>query len=284
MTLGKGFLLTRQRHMPARIAAPRRPSPRRGKRTLPALKGVFAAVVCFGMTGVAAAQEPAVTPGVVPPVDLYSSVAYVGIDSRDRSFYGYGGLIHALNGNINSSGALLRGTIVYGEYDYTLPIPGGPDIDGEAISFDALAGYQHFFPILVARVYGGVEYEKHTLTPDVQLDPNRGGEFGIKLRAELETHYTSPFHGSLLGSYGSAKEWYWVRGRVGYNLGGIILGPEAVFNRNPVTEDRRFGAYAILRNPTLVPFEISFSVGHSSTESIRGGSSIYGGMEVAFAF
>lgn len=251
---------------------------------LPALKTAFATVVCFAMAGAAAAQEAPVTPAV-PPVTTFSSVAYAGVDIRERSYYGYAGLIRALNGNIATNGFLVRGSVLYGEYDYTLPVVGGV-IDGDVTAFSALVGYQHFFQGLVGRVYAGVDYEDHDLTPDNPFDPNRGSDFGVMVRGELETQYSfnALFYGSLVGIYGSAKERHWVRGRAGYNFGGIILGPEAIFTGNPVSDDTRFGAFAILRNPNLAPAEVSFYAGHSHTESIRGGSSMYGGVELSLAF
>jgi hypothetical protein len=139
---------------------------------------------------------------------------------------------------------------------------------------------------VTARAYVGLDFEGHNLTPDNPFDSNRGDAFGVHVRAELETAYASlsPFYGSLLASYGSAKERYWVRGRVGYNFQGFIVGPEGIVTGNPETHDDRVGAFLTIRNPNLTPLEISVSGGYSNTNLNRGGAGGYGALELSLAF
>lgn len=223
-------------------------------------------------------------PVVVEPVRTYSTILFTGIDTREQSAYGYVGAIHALNRNLALNGFMLRTLAYYNEYDYSSTAVTGGRVDGDLTAFDFVVGYQEYFDRFVGRAYVGVDYEDHDLSPDNLLDSNRGSEFGVKLRAEAETFYASPFHASLLSSYGTAKERYWVRGRAGYNFDGIILGPEAVATGNPETDERRLGAFATVRHPSLAPVEVSISGGYSDTDNNRGGSSAYGTFEISVAF
>jgi hypothetical protein len=223
-------------------------------------------------------------PAAVQPVKIYSTIVFTGIDAREQSYYGYVGAIHAFNGNLGYNGFMLKTLGYYGEYDYTTAAVAGGRVDAEFRAFDAALGYQRYFDGFVGRAYVGVDYENHDLSPNNPFDSNQGGDFGIKLRGELETFYNSPFYASLLTSYGSAKDRYWARGRVGYNFDGIILGPEGVLTGNPETDEQRIGVFATLRHPDLVPVEVSASGGYSDTDDNRGGESIYGTLEISLAF
>jgi len=221
-----------------------------------------------------------------PPLKTYSTVVFGGMDARPQSIYGYGGVVYALNGNLATDGFLLRAMYLYNPYNYSSPAVVGGNVDGVMNAFDVLVGYQKTFMNVTARAYVGLDFEGHNLTPDNPFDSNRGDAFGVHVRAELETAYASlsPFYGSVLASYGSAKERYWVRGRVGYNFQGFIVGPEGIVTGNPETRDDRVGAFLTIRNPNLTPVEISVAGGYSNTNVNRGGAGGYGTLELSLAF
>jgi hypothetical protein len=241
--------------------------------------------LCFWFPGAAHAADVAL-PAVqqVPPIKTYSAVVFGGVDDRTQSIYGYAGAMVALNGNVATDGFLFRAMGLYNPYNYSTPAVVGGNVDGRMTAFDVLFGYQKYLEGLTARLYAGLDYEGHNLTPDNPFDTNRGDAFGVHVRAELETTYgsSSPFYGSLLASYGSAKERYWARGRVGYNSQGIILGPEVIATGNPQTYDNRVGAFITFRN--VAPIELSISGGYSRTNPSRGGGSAYGALELSAAF
>jgi hypothetical protein len=255
------------------------------KPDMPSVKGAGCAVVFYlGTTCVSFAADAAPPLGpAAPPLTTYSTVTFAGIDARDRSYYGYAGLIHALNGNLGTDGFLFRTMGLYNRYDYSSSAVVGGNVDGRMSAFDVLFGYQKYYEGFVGRAYIGLDYERHRLSPDNPFDSNRGSAFGVKVRGEVETLYNSPFYGSLLASYGSARERYWVRGRVGHNFQGVIFGPEGVATGNPETDEQRIGAFVIFRNP-LTPVELSASAGYSNTDGNRGGSSAYGTLEISVAF
>jgi hypothetical protein len=246
---------------------------------------VCSLVFCLGAAGVSDAADAPLPAGPgAPSVRTYSTVTFAGIDARDQSYYGYAGIIHALNRNLATDGFLFRAMGLYNRYDYSSTAVAGGSVDGRMTAFDVLFGYQKFYEGFVGRAYIGLDYERHRLSPDNQLDSNRGSDYGIKVRGELETFYDSPFYGSLLASYGSARERYWVRGRVGQNFQGVIFGPEGVATGNPETDEQRVGIFATFRNPGLTPIELSVSGGYSNTNGNRGGGSAYGTLEISAAF
>lgn len=229
----------------------------------------------------AADLPPAPRPPLVP-VKIYSTALFAGFDDRERSYYGYAGIVHALNGNLATDGFLVRAMGLYNPYSYRSAAVIGGEVDGKMTAFDVLIGYQKYFPALTARLFAGLDYEGHSLSPDNPLDSNDGHAYGVHVRGELETPYFSQYYGNVLASYGSAKRRYWVRGRAGYNFNGIIVGPEGIGTGNRETEEGRVGAFVTIR--TLAPFELSVSGGYSNTRTNRGGASGYGAIELSVVF
>jgi hypothetical protein len=240
--------------------------------------------LCFWAPSAANAADIALPTLQAPPIKTYSTVLFGGVDDRTQSLYGYVGAVYALNGNIATDGFLFRTMGLYNPYNYSSAAVVGGNVDGRMTAFDVLIGYQKTFQDVTARLYTGLDFEGHRLSPDNPFDTNRGDAYGVHVRAELETAYasSSPFYESLLASYGSAKDRYWARGRVGYNFQGIIVGPEGVLTGNPQTRDDRVGAFVTFRN--LAPVELSISAGFSQTNTNRGGGSAYGTLEVSAAF
>lgn len=235
------------------------------------------------LTDVAKAADVVPPPARVTPIKTYSTVLFGGFDVRSHSYYGYAGAIHALNRNLALDGFLLRAMVLYNPYDYSSTAVTGGVVDGEMTAANVLIGYQKYFQNIVGRFYAGFDYEGHQLSPSNPFDSNEGDHYGVHLRGELETAHlsSSPFYGSLLASYGSSTQRWWVRGRGGYNFKGIIVGPEGVLTGNRVTNEQRVGAFVTLRN--LAPFELSISGGYSHTDDNRGGGSGYGTLELSLA-
>lgn len=211
-----------------------------------------------------------------------STIAFAGADVREDSYYGYIGLRHHLSGDILSDGVLLRGFGLYGEYEYDSPAVAGGEVDADVVAFDAMVGYQKALENIFLRGYVGLEFEDHDLSPNNTFDSNRGSDFGAKVLGEIETDYVSPFYGSLIGSYGTAKERYWARLRGGYNWNGFIFGPEGLLTGNEESDEQRIGAFVTLFG--FAPVTLSLSGGYSDTDSNRGGGSAYGTLEISASF
>lgn len=243
----------------------------------------FVGVVMVAAAGAASAADSALpVRAAPPPIKIYSTVLFGGFDDRERSYYGYLGVVRAFNGNLAADGFLFRAMGLYNPYSYQSLAVAGGNVDGKMTAFDVLVGYQKIFPAATARFFVGLDYEGHSLSPDNIFDGNRGHGYGVHVRGELETPYFSRYYGSLLASYGSARERYWVRGRAGYNFNGIIVGPEGMGTGNKDSQEGRAGAFVTIRS--LVPFEFTLSGGYSNTKANRGGVSAYGTVELSVAF
>ena len=219
-----------------------------------------------------------------PPAKIYSVVPFAGFDARSRSYYGYLGIVAALNGNIAADGFLVRVMGLYNPYNYDSTAVVGGKVDGKMTSFEAMVGYQAYLPGVTLRGFVGLDYEAHTLSPNNPFDSNDGVHWGVHARAELDSPWQQLWYYNLHASYGSATERYWVRGRTGYSFSGFIVGPEGLLTGNRITKEQRVGAFLLIRQLQLLPFEVSFSGGYSHTEETRGGASAYGTVEVSFAF
>jgi hypothetical protein len=251
-----------------------------------AVRAAACAVCVLAMPAAAHAADTAVKarPPAAAPVKIYSTVLFGGFDYRKDSYYGYGGIVAALNGNIATDGFLVRAMGLYNPYRYTSTAVAGGIVDGKMSAGEAMIGYQKYFPGVTARLFVGVDYEHHKLSPANPLDRNNGTHWGVHARGELDAPYLSQWHYNLHGSYGSATRRYWVRGRAGYNFAGVIVGPEGLATGNWVSNEQRVGGFLMFRSPQLAPFEVSFSGGYSQTDNTRGGKSGYGTVELSVAF
>lgn len=213
-----------------------------------------------------------------------STVAFGGVDARESTYYGYLGVRHHLSGHLTDDGFLLRAFGLYGQYDYDSTISPSGEIDADVAAFDAMIGYQKkaLNNDVYLRAFVGPEYEDHDLSPNNPFDKNRGGDFGVKFQGEIETSYLSPYYGSLITSYGTAKDRYWMRLRGGYNYNGFIFGPEGVVTGDEEFSEQRIGAFLTIFGKG--PVGVSVSTGYSRSDDNRGDESIYGTLELSTTF
>jgi len=211
-----------------------------------------------------------------------STVVFAGADAREKNYYPYAGLIHHFNGDITGDGVLLRVFGLYSIYSYTTNAVATGDVDAHATAFDVMVGYQKALQDFTLRGFLGLDYEDHHLSPDNPFDANRGSDTGVKVQGEVETNYGSPYYGSLIGSFGSAKDRYWTRLRGGYNFRSFIVGPEGLLTGDQVHDEQRVGAFIMLTD--IGPVLVSFSTGYSHTNENRGGGSPYGSIEISTSF
>lgn len=258
------------------------------RRTTIAMAGALA------MTGAASASEPASgVPGV-------STVVFTGSDYKQDASYSYIGVVHALNGNLGSDGFLVRVFGGLGNYEYDTTSVARGNVDTDLIQVDAGLGYQIYSGGMRVSVYASGAYEDHDQSPEDLNNPVRGDEFGFRGQAEVETLAGSPFYFGAIGSYSTAFDSYWVRGRVGADVGhGIVIGPEVYGFGNEGFDQIRYGAF-VNGLPSLFSLvfggdsKMSLAVGWADTSDDgnngngnggQGGEdSIYGSIGSSFTF
>lgn len=210
------------------------------------------------------------------------TVVFGGVDSREKAYYPYVGIIRNFSGDILSSGFLGRLVGFDSHYKYSTNTVSGGTVEGEAESLEALVGYQMVTESYALRGYVGLDYENHHLSPDNTFDSNRGTHFGYKVRGEFETDFAAQNYVGLMASYGSATERYWVRARAGRDLGGYVVGPEAMLTGNREYDEQRIGAFLIFRN--ILPALFTVSAGYSDSGNAHAGVGPYVSMELSTTF
>ncbi len=236
------------------------------------MKSMLVAVMaCFmGLSGAASADE----------MDGNSTIVFAGGDVRESANYAYIGLIHHLSGDILADGLLVRALAGHSNYDYYTSLD--QQIDAKADSYEFMLGYQKVMDTFSARGYIGFESEDHKLTPDNLLDKNRGADTGVKVQVELETDFASLDYGSLVASYGTAKERYWARIRGGHDFSGVVVGPEAVRLGDQEYSENRVGLFITTRN--ILPAMLTVSAGYAEPDTYRAPSGPYFTLEVSRSF
>ncbi len=170
----------------------------------------------------------------------------------------------------------------YAPYSYKTPAVAGGNVDGKAAAFDVMVGYQKVMQSFLLRGFVGPEFENNALSPNNPADKTRGSDAGAKVQGELETTYNSPFYGSAVGSFGTAKRRYWTRLRAGYDFQSLIVGPEGLALGNQSFDEQRVGAFLTAKN--VGPVWLSFALGYSRKNANHGGDSPYGTIEVSTTF
>ena len=218
-----------------------------------------------------------------------SIVTFSGIDIAKDAFYSYNGIVVALNRDLGKDGFLVKAYGAYGTYEYDSNRP----IDGTGLQGDLMLGYK----VGLGRMYGaawmGVDVQDYDLDPNDPTSRVRGTEVGFKVGADLETNAGSgPFYLGLSGIYSTAFDTYWTRGRVGYDFGRFIVGPEGVLMGNDGYDAKRVGGFAKFDMPIFpaTPMNVTISAGHqfvdddNGSASTGGGDGAYGSLGVVFVF
>lgn len=258
--------------------------------------------ICTSMRGsivrassVVAAVAALAAFGVGPAAADGSTVVFSGSDFKEDAAFTYVGGVHALNGDLGRDGFLLRVFGGYGEYQYATGNVIGGNVETDLVIVDAGVGYQIFGGGLRFSAYASASYEDHDQSPEDFTNPVRGSEWGFKGQGEVETLADSPFYFGAIGSYSTAFDSYWVRGRAGLPIGhGLILGPEIVGLGAEDFDQVRYGAF-LSGLPTIWSLvfggdsKMSVSVGYADTTSDdnggRGGDdSVYGTISSSFPF
>ena len=212
------------------------------------------------------------------PAKADVATLFAGASFKEDSAYGYGGGVAALNGDLGKDGFLVRAIVGGGAYEYQ---SGAVTIDGKTLQVDGMVGYQLFLAPVRLSAYAGVNYQDHDLTPADPLNSTSGGQTGFKMQGELETMDASPLYVSAIGSYSTANDSYWARGRAGMGLFSTTVGPEIVFDGNDEYDAQRYGGFISVG---LGIATLSFSAGWADVNGTQGEDSMYGTVGISTSF
>lgn len=240
------------------------------------IKTAIAAAVlcgCMSTSGNAADfdQPSAAPPG--PTVAIFG-----GGDVRERSWYTYGGFVFTPFGDLTQDGFLVRGVFGGGEYEYDNP---GGEVDGDHINLEGMLGYQMFMDMFRVSVYAGVNVQDHDLSPNDPTNSVEGTEVGFQATGEIETLATSPFYAGFAGTYSTANDTYWTRGRLGWQFEQFVIGPEGSLAGNDEYDAARIGGFIAMQ---IGSFAVSASVGYADVDGTQGDDSVYGTFGIGTSF
>lgn len=250
------------------------------------LCGALAWIVAFGA---AASLTPASAGGDYSGESQPTRfVVYSGSDIAQDSTYFYSGAVVSVNRDLSRSGIVLRGFFGYAAYEYDNAAVAGGVVDGDGPQVDAMLGYMFVRDRGYVAFYVGVDHQDHDLTPADPSNVVRGSETGFKVAGDL-AHNGARHYVSLLGSYSTAFDTYWTRGRVGLKVNRLTIGPEGIALGNDGFDSQRVGGFAMTTlhlNPQS-PVELTVSGGYQfadDTVGSRGASGGYAAINLSFAY
>lgn len=221
---------------------------------------------------------------ITTPAYADSTATWAGVDVTDDSSFVYLGGFHALNGDLDLDGYLIRASVGYGDFDYNTVAVTGLGVDGDAFAADLMGGYQHYFWDNTFRFSGfvGIDYQNVDVSPNDPGNTATGSETGVKGLLDLTAMLSENVDMNANVSYSTAFETYYGSATVGYDFGPLTLGPEITFLGNEEYDQQRFGARVSDINVGNV-FGLSLNAGHAEGSGTAD-DSFYAGLTIDRSF
>lgn len=241
----------------------------------------LAAAIAAGVVVSAPAGSMAADMTYAPTAAAASTSVFGGVNAKEDVWYAYLGGVHALNGDLDTDGWLIRAMIGGGEVDYQAGGAVG-NVDSDIFDADLMVGYHIFEGRNRYTGYIGANYRDNDLSPNDPGNSTSGDEFGAKIQLEANSWMGDMWNLDAIGSYSTAYDTYWARARFGYAWSGnLLIGPEGVVSGDDEYDEQRIGVF--VSGMQLGAIDVSASVGYADTS--RGGDdSIYGGIEFSTRF
>jgi len=176
--------------------------------------------------------------------------AFAGVDAGDTWLFSYGGFTLAPDG-LDREGWRIRLFGGAGHYRYTSTVEVSPgalvDFDrrAEVFQLEALVGWQVSAGMMTAKLFAGVAYEDHAISPGDPQNTIAGAHFGAKLAVETWFDLSRWAWASADASYASTIHGYSAAAKFGLKpVGWLSLGPEASAFGNREFDGHRLGAFA----------------------------------------
>lgn len=228
----------------------------------------------------AAAQSEGLFSGLNNTTEpMKSTVLFFGAELEPHSYNLESGFAIALNGDISKNGFLFAGTFGFGEADWKFA---GTKNNTDSYAAKALIGYQMYLDGLYVAALAGVDFQKNKTKPLAGIAKTDGKEFGFVVEGELETTAVQAPYFGIGGSYSTANNTFWTRGRVGYNTGSFKFGPEVTALGDKDTDTVRIGGF--VSDIKLGMLNVGFSLGYTNESDGKRNDGAYGGVELTTEF
>ena len=152
---------------------------------------------------------------------------WTGLAATENSWFSYSGITYAPFVAIHASGLRLRAAGGYGQYYYDSTLSfAGENIAlrfmGETVSIEAMLGYQLQMGQWITKLFIGVEFQEHLITPTDPRNAISGSETGLKIASENWWNIGNRSWASLDGNYSTSFNSYAVELKAGYNITGPL--------------------------------------------------------------
>lgn len=192
---------------------------------------------------------------------------FSGIDATPSSLFGYAGVVRGLGRPVSDRGFRLKVVTGTGWYDYdtSLPAFSGPvNVTGDVFLAEFMVGYQFRRGEWTAKLYGGMTYESHELSPKDPANPVRGSRAGVTGQVELWKNFGSKNWLSLDAGYTDTFGGYRSQIRFGHRVGSrFTVGVEGAVLGN---EDYNSGRGGLFARTHFKSCEITLTGGLSGDE------------------
>ena len=222
-----------------------------------------------------------------PPSDPISAAVWAGVGLKEDVVAGYTGGVLALNGDLGSTGFLLRASGLYVDYDFESGFAPGGVANGNFYRGDVSFGYQFVNDGLVFALFGGADFQNRDIDPAAADDGTLNDEIGFIVHGRFAADPEGPLALTLEGNYSTANDTFWTRAQTGFALGSFTVGPEVSYLGNDSYTEARFGAFSKfnLMSNTELQFRAGYAeqlTGEGSSNS--GGDGAYGGATIVLLF
>jgi hypothetical protein len=209
----------------------------RGGRVYAAASAVAAFIVCCVSVFAALAGDD----------EDATVILFSGRDLWRNGAFAYGGLLVA-PGGFEDDGLMLKLVLSGGLYRYNAGSLGGQEVVGSEMVGQILPGWRIKRGGVEAKIFFGLDIERHTLWPDDPANKLRGSDIGARFAAEFwyeptdRTMINGDLSLSTIATNNSARIAYGWRVLEDV-LGGFYLGPEVQYFASDGYRHLRVGAH-----------------------------------------
>lgn len=203
----------------------------------PALSTTLAVVLAgFLQAAILVGAAPLARAASDPPApahnDLLTREVWAGVDVASNVWLVYSGATVAPFSHIHENGLRVRAVIGYGQYTYeSYGANGRAEFEASTGFADVLVGYLYRYDALTMKVFAGLSFIDHKITPFDPENISIGGEWGPKAVLEFWYNSNAKSWTSLDLAYTTAHDTGSVRMRSGYRVWPqVSFGAEAALN------------------------------------------------------
>ena len=174
-----------------------------------------------------------------------SSLLFASGDITLDSNYASGGILHALNNDMNTDGFLVMGTIGYGRYNYDATSAGVEEhYSGTLNNYSIMAGYQKIIHHTKLSAFIGPNYVRDNTSPP-KPEGVTVSEYGIKGELSFEHDFSGYADLLVMGNYSTANKTYFSQATYLFKqVPSIQIGPEVTVFGSDTYGEQRYGVHA----------------------------------------